>query len=185
MTKYRTSNIKYRSTINLLHARRFAKDRGILFNLSLTVNWNGMGLNIHQTTTASKKLRTALGRWYKYNHKPNDFYYLEVQESPNGHTNTHWMLSMPSHLADEVYIFCQKHIKKHYASPKATTINVSKIETSGSYLKYLLKGTDPYYCRHFYINHVEQGSVIGQRVGTSRNIGRNARKKAKWNRKKS
>lgn len=184
MTKYRTHSINRRSAVSLLHARRYAESIGIMFEMAVTVSWYQTDISPRETTAVSKALRRAIKRQLSYRGLVDRFTYLEVQEAPQGNCHTHWMINVKLQHAKIVYEIIQKWLLKRGYDVDPSTVKVSPIDTSGSFLKYILKGIDPYFGQFYYINPVDQGLVFGQRVSTSRHIGKTARIKAGWVRKR-
>ena len=118
-----------------------------------------------------------------YNYGP--FYHVEVQENPSDRPNTHWVMHLSVHQAQwiEKKIVQVLEKKLGFSIPE-NAVHIEEVHKSGGMFKYLNKGINPAYAEHLHVIHKDQGTVYGQRTNTSRNLGRTARKNAKWKRKR-
>jgi hypothetical protein len=105
VTKYstaRTSHIGIRPATNLLHGLRFARETGRAPTLTLSINWDRLGIEEERATSLFRDLRRRVRRRWKYlsASRPNigcldDF---GSHENPDGHRNTHWSAYVPVHV---------------------------------------------------------------------------------------
>jgi hypothetical protein len=107
-------------------------------------------------------------------------------ENPNGRRNTHWLVDVRQRDASTFQVLVRKFLKKLVAvDDLGRGLLFQRVDTAGSYLKYMLKGVDQKYGDYFYVRPVDQGFIGGRgRTSVSRSIGHSARKKANWSRRR-
>ncbi|PHR94256.1 MAG: hypothetical protein COA69_01275 [Robiginitomaculum sp.] len=161
---------------------------GVNLNYLVSINWDILGVSDLDSTAHFKELKKRVSRAWKY-HTSLDgsvggFYHLEVQENPNGKTNTHWLLHVEKGAVKWLNETIENRLEKVLlCTLPDNALHMMHVPRSGTLLKYLNKGMNPLYAAHFHVNHEDQGKITGQRTNTSRNLGRNARKKNNWRRK--
>lgn len=146
--------------------------------------------------TAFAKIRRLFGDWLRGKSNKHDVKYhptyVYTFENPNNNIHVNWCL----HIAPELEIeFLEKlpvWITKTQGLPLDTTIYTSKIEYGIDSYKavanYILKGVDPEFAEHFFLDQLQkqkgaQGAVFGKRAGFSQSIGTTAQRRAMFNAK--
>jgi hypothetical protein len=108
--------------------------------------------------------------------------YVYSIESPDGHTHVNWAVHVPAGLEDEFKKKLPKWVEKVQGELRPFDVHVKPIVAryAKRLAKYILKGTDPLYIRHFYLDrlHEPQGVVWGRRAGISLDLGIKARARA-------
>lgn len=191
MTIVSTAYVPVRSALNLFHARRFAEDQGVAFTALLTVSWTVAGYSGSDGVTYNRILRRRLQRAVKYRIDSNKWpggrlRYIEVAEAPEGEFHTHGLYNLPEEEFPWFASVARDRVSKilgHEVPERA--VDLTKVETSGSTLKYMLKGISPAYSQHLHTKASPQGIVLGRRVSCSTHLGPTARNAAGWKRKKS
>lgn len=188
--KARTTNhIAYAQTAGGFHATRYATSRGRPLNTLVTINFDRAGLPEDHVATAFRELRAKLTRSWRHaaTRCPTlgTFDDIHAHENPNGRRNVHWAIHVPpSHtawFASQVHKFLAKILRMLALDE---ILHIQPIKTPGNTAKYILKGVDPRFASHFHMKDwaAPQGRVTGRRFGTSRSLGRSARRK-NWRRK--
>ena len=106
--------------------------------------------------------------------------YIYTFENPAGRLHVNWVVHVPDALQDEFREKLQQWVTKVRGVVGPYDVHVQPVEVAyhKRLAKYVLKGTDRNYTRHFHLEDVDegpQGEVWGRRAGISQAIGRRAR----------
>jgi hypothetical protein len=115
--------------------------------------------------------------------------YVFAFENPGEVPHVNWVLHIPSGLESEFANKLPRWVEKAQGSIGDFDVNIQDVtlERTAFLAKYILKGTQETHIDHFYLSMVydgPQGSIWGKRAGSSPSIGKSARQKAGFNRKK-
>lgn len=181
--------IKRKTTQTVLRAFDYAKHINRPLNNSVTVRLAGIPLEEgHATFDAirhkcydwlQRKQRMATG----HAEAP---YYVYAFENPEGEgLHLHLVIHIPENFRREFLRKLPLWVSKALAGKvevEGDDIHVRKVDpfTDKTLAKYLLKGTDKAFWKHFYLDEVgaDQGPVIGPRAGASMALNKEARKVA-------
>jgi hypothetical protein len=178
----------------VFHAVRCATWQGRPINTAITINFTALGLSEAEASDAFIWVRTGFRRRWKREHEAKGRQIgtlddVHAHENPEGAgRHVHWGLHRPSamsreELAREI-IRRVKKLARGPFDPAAVLIqHDDEVCAPGTWAKYILKGTDPAYGAHLFMRTEPQGWVTGRRTGTSRTLGKTARKAAGWSRK--
>lgn len=107
--------------------------------------------------------------------------YVWVIEAPRGRGHVHWALHLPPALLDAFRRRLPGWVAEAAGVDPATldprAIDHRHVENIVGLKRYLLKGMDPYFAERWQIRAAPQGRVIGRRVGVSRNLAVQARRR--------
>lgn len=190
-TKRGTSSIGPKQTARAFHAARYATEIGRPFNLLVTVDTTGLGIDDTDAGVFVRELWARVTRWWAYQRDKKErqigaFHAVVVHENPDqGPRHAHWYMHVPDEIADEierVVVSRAERIAQLDCVGKAVHFLTTK--HPGGVMKYILKGVDERYAEHFHMEAKDQGEVVGRRITTSRSVGYAARKQAGWTRKK-
>lgn len=190
LARHRTVHLGYSQTCGGFHATRYAKDRGRPLNLMATINFERLGVAEEEAGELFKLVREKISRAWRYEvacgRSAGTFDHFHVQENPAGRRNAHWALHIPVGRESWFQSLLVAHFEKLIGrSLPADAVIFKSITTGGNAAKYMLKGVNPQFKEHFFMQDwaSDQGIVTGRRFGTSRSLGRTARK-ANWTRKR-
>lgn len=193
-TKHGTGKIGRHAAENFLHAIRFARSRGRPMNTFVTLSFTDLGLSEAEASGFFSAVRTAIARaWKRFREvRGRDlgtFDDVHAHEYPEGgRRHVHWMMHRPKTMsrAELVRHITDRVMKRTGLDDLGTALlfqHEDEVRAPGTLAKYILKGIDPAYAGYLHIEPEDMGWVTGRRTGTSRSIGRAARKAANWNRK--
>jgi hypothetical protein len=110
--------------------------------------------------------------------------YVYALENPAGWLHVNWAIHIPSEMLPDFERKLEKWVARTQGPVERGDIHVQPIDPQyAKYLaKYMFKGTDPAYVRHFFLQNVHspQGSIYGKRAGVSQAIGIKARLRANF-----
>jgi hypothetical protein len=110
--------------------------------------------------------------------------YVYTIESPEGDTHANWAVHIPEELEEEFKNKLPRWVEKVQGSLRPFDLHVQPIvaKYAKRLAKYIVKGINPLYIRHFHLLdvHQPQGEVWGRRAGVSQAIGIKARKRASF-----
>lgn len=175
----------------VLHAVRYATDRGRPLNAHVALNFHRLGIEEDAATKIFRVLRAKFARSWRYRDSIGaglgTLDDIHVHENPFGKRNVHWAL----HIPDERWTWATDLIdrilrKMLRLDDLGDALLIEPAHGPGGLAKYLLKGVEPAYAHYFHIsNPAPQGFISGRgRTGASRSIGKAARDKAGWKRKR-
>lgn len=181
-----SQHINRRVTQSILRAFDFTAGRGQAFNLYVVINLREGG-----DDSMGQVFRIVLHKyrdWLAYLRKQGDASalpsYASTLENPAGtHPHVNWVLFVPPHLVAAFRRKLPQWVNRAIGAEVGPfDIKVQEIVpgTEKSLAKYILKGTDPEFVPHFYLERVAepQGTVWGRRAGMSLSVGRAAREAA-------
>jgi hypothetical protein len=144
-------------------------------------------------TTIFKKVRHKYRDWLVYKNRqlgrrmtPD---YMATFENPSEATpHANWVLSLPAEFHNEFERKLPQWLERAQKAPvRPFDIKITKINegTEKTLAKYVLKGVNPAYVEHFYLEKVyeengPQGHVVGRRAVISRSLGMRARQATGW-----
>jgi hypothetical protein len=174
----------------LFHAARFARSTGSPPTLTVTINWDRIGVAEHLASDLFSELRSRTKRRWKYlSACGSDLGRLDdfgSHENPDGHRNTHWTVAIPAAAHDEFKRTVTRLLKKvAKVATLGRALHFRRIDPNGigSHLKYIAKGVRPDAARYFHMQAVDQGFISGRgRTFVSRSLSFKARKAAGWKR---
>lgn len=184
-----TKHLGYSQIAGGFHATRYASARGRPMTQMITINWDRLGVSEDDACDLFRKLRSRVSRAWRYAAKLGrdlgTFDYFHVHENPDHKTNVHWAVHVPK--AHQLWFekLVRARLEKLHGSELAVgALRFTAVTTPGGMAKYMMKGAHPMFAAHFHLKDwvANQGTVIGRRFGTSRSLGRTARK-ANWSRK--
>jgi hypothetical protein len=188
-TKLGTTNIDYAPTENVLHAVRYANDNGRPLNLIATIDLAGLGFTNDNAGSVFRNVWCNVSRWWRYQRQKGQnigsFDGVATHENPADKRNVHWLIHAPEEFRPLIETAIAKRLKKiTKLDCLGDTLHFQKADTPGTFAKYMLKGINPAFAKLFYIEPSDQGVIIGRRVTVSRSLGRSARKRQQWKRKR-
>jgi hypothetical protein len=190
-TKYGTHSIGRRAAENALHAIRYAGLTGRPINTHVTISFIALGIHDDEAGAVFRKLQISLARWWRYQRKdkgreigaPVGVY---AHANPAGSRHVHWLLHLPEDIRDDFIAAVNKRLCKIAGLDDiGDALHVQEVDRPGGIAKYVLRGIDPAYAEYLHIRAANEGTVACRRTGTTRIIGKAARKSAGWNRRKN
>lgn len=175
----------------ILHAVRYATERGRPINAHVSLNFHRLGIAEDAAVGVFRNLRARFARSWRYRDRTGaslgTLDDVHVHENPLGKRNVHWALHIPKgrwHWAKNLI----EHLllKVLGVDDVGDALVIEPAHGPGGLAKYLLKGVEPAYAQYFHISAPSpQGFISGRgRTGASRSIGKAARDKAGWKRKR-
>ncbi len=188
-TKYGTDHIGRRPAENALHAVRFAREIGLPINTLLTISFIALDHDDDQAGTLFRKLQVSMTRWWRYQRQDKGRNIgppvsIHAHANPAGSRHVHVLLHLPPSIEVEFRGALAKRIGKWTGLKNlGDALHMEHIDTPGSVAKYALRGIDPAFGEYLHIRPANEGRVTGRRTGTSRFVGKAARRAAGWKRK--
>lgn len=183
-----TPHIKRRVTQSIFRAFDFAAAKGTPLNLYVVIN-------LHESdaacaTTIFDRVRHKYRDWLNYRTRndpagPLPPLYVYTVENPSGdHHHVNWALHIPAKHRAAFEQRLPRWIEKTQGvcGPRDNHVASINSDRAKRLAKYIVKGTDPAFIRHFYLEgvHVPQGDVWGKRAGVSPSLGATARRDASF-----
>lgn len=110
--------------------------------------------------------------------------YVYVFENPEGRLHVNWPVHVPTGCGDEFEQKLRSWVEKVQGVLGPRDLHIGPIDPQRAkrLAKYVFKGTDPLYVRHFHLQdvHAPQGVVYGRRAAISQAIGIRARQRANF-----
>ena len=190
-TKYGTHSIGRRAAENALHAIRYAGLTGRPINTHVTISFIALGIHDDEAGAVFRKLQISLARWWRYQRKdkgreigaPVGVY---AHANPAGSRHVHWLMHLPADIrADFIAAVNKRLCKIARLDDIGDALHAQEVDQPGGVAKYILRGIDPAYAEYLHIRADNEGTVACRRTGTTRIIGKAARKLAGWNRRKN
>lgn len=185
-TKQGTRAIGPKQAARAFHAVRFANDNGRPLNLLISINFDLLGVAPGEATSFFQRVWSRVGRWWAYQRKKDrplgSFDYYIVHEHPDGGArNVHVFVRAPDGGRDELESVVRRRLEKMTGLDcLGRAIHFLDVERAGGVAKYTLKGIQPAFADHFFMEASDQGFIAGRRIAISRSIGHAARAKAGW-----
>lgn len=185
-TKCSTAGIGPKQAARAFHAVRFANDNGLPLNLLVTIDFTSLGINDDRACAFFQDVWARFTRWYAYQRKKGrafgSFDAYAVHEHPDsGPRHVHWVMRVPEGARAEVERVIRKRLEKlTKLACLGRAVDFTEVKKPGGVAKYTLKGIQPHYAAHFYMQASDQGMIQGRRITISRSIGFAARKRAGW-----
>lgn len=190
-TKSGTRGIGPKQAARAFHAVRFATDQGRQLNLLITIDFTSLGIDEEQAGQLFRKVWSRVSRWWAYQRSkgkgfgPFDCYAVH-ENPPGGPRHVHWFVRAPAGARKELETTVRTRLEKLTKMDCiGKALHFRKVKKPSGVAKYTLKGIQPAYARHFYMDAVDQGFVQGRRMTVSRSIGAAARTRAGWSRRQS
>lgn len=183
---------------NLLAAVRFAGEIDLPFNRMINIHWEAAGVPLSEMVRATGRFIDLLSKTIvRHGGKTAWVWTHEGGEKKGGHV--HILAHVPNDVIDVVTGLQRRWLKAITGNPYRSGVIRTKpigprrgVETSNPALHqenlkkvslYIVKGLAPDLAQEVGISRPEPGGmVIGKRCGTSQNIGRKARAKARGTR---
>jgi len=190
-TKYGTHSIGRRAAENALHAIRYAGLTGRPINTHVTISFIALGVHDDEAGAIFRRLQVSLSRWWRYQRKdkgrgigaPVGVY---AHANPAGSRHVHWLLHLPEDIHEDFVAAAKKRLGKIAGLHDiGDALHVQQVIQVGGVAKYILRGIEPAYAEYLHIRAADEGTVACRRTGTTRIIGKTARKLAGWNRKRN
>lgn len=194
-TKYgplQTLHIGRRAAENALHAVRYARDAGRPINTHVTISFAALSLDDDQAADLFRHLQARIGRWWRdqrtRKQRPvGDLYGFHSHANPAGSRHVHWLLHVPSEVAEEfARVLRNRLVKLTDEANLDEALHIGPVTTPGSLAKYVLRGIEPAYGGYLHIDAANEWLVSGcRRTGVSRAASKAARTRAGWKRTRS
>lgn len=184
-----TAFIGRRAAENAMQAVRYTRDQGRPINTFVTISLITLGYDAGAADSLALRLLERMARWWRYQRvdKRRDigpFTIIYAHANPVGRRHVHWMMHIPDHLkADFEAALLKRLLKMTKLDDVGSALQIKPAGGPGQLAKYILRGIDPAYGAYLHIVPEDEGTVTCRRTGTSRCIGKTARKAANWNRK--
>lgn len=169
----------------ILHAFDFARFIDRPLNQFITIRFDN--ISPEEAPKAFSAVRAKCSDWLQHKQRSMGLeveppYYVYSFENPANDTlHVHWVAHVPAQFEAEFAEKLSQWITRSTkVAPEGQDVCIDEVDpyTDKSLGKYILKGVDPHYADHFYIEASEQGPVFGRRATASRALQREARKKA-------
>lgn len=189
-TNQGTRAIGPKQAARAFHAARFANDNGRSLNLLVSINFDLLGIAPNNATPFFQKMWSRVGRWWAYQRKKDrplgPFDYYVVHEHPEGGArNVHVLVRAPEGGRREFELVIRNRLEKLAGLDcLGRAIHFRDVVKAGGVVKYTLKGIQPAFADHFFMEASDQGFIPGRRIAISRSIGHAARVRAGWVRKR-
>ncbi len=189
-TKYSTAAVGRHQAEGIFHAVRFANDNGRALNLLVTIDLTQLGFSEQEAGDRFRAIWKSTARWWNYERSKGrqigSFDAYAVHENPRDIRHVHWLMHVPRCLWDDLPGAIQKRVcKAARLDCLGDALHFLPVTRPGGVTKYALKGVDPFYAPYFHMDAVPQGVVSGRRISVSRSIGRAARQRVGWVRKRA
>lgn len=175
----------------VFHAVRYATERGRPINAHVSLNFHRLGIAEERAGRVFQDLRSKFARSWRYRDQTGaalgTLDDVHAHENPDGKRNVHWALHIPPGRWKWAIQLIEKLLLKIVGvDDLGDALKIEQANGPGGLAKYILKGIEPEYAGHFHIRDAApQGFVSGRgRTGTSRSIGKAARDRAGWKRKR-
>ncbi len=184
-----TTHLGYAQIAGGFHATRYATSRNRPMTHMVTINFSRLSIEEEAAGAVFSALRARVSRAWRYAAKADrglgSFDYFHVHENPDNRSNVHWAVHLPTGYENWFERLIRDRLGKLSGGPCVSDeVRLTPVTTPGGMAKYMMKGANPSFAKHFHLTDwiADQGLVIGRRFGTSRSLGRSARK-ANWSRK--
>jgi len=184
----RTVHISHRTTQNIYRAIDYATHIGRPLNRYVVIRIHGDSSGGGAAAPLmlrklARKFCNWLRRLKQTGREDCPPIYTGIIENPPGKTaHVNWMVHVPHGREKEFEKKLAMWARRILGNVNAGDIDAQPIDanTVKRLAKYVTKGTNPAYARHFYLEDIiaDQGEVIGKRAGASVAIGNAARKRA-------
>lgn len=160
-------------------------------NVMVTISFISLGVKDDDAGPIFKRLTDSIGRWWRYqrSNKARDIgppTAIHAHANPNGSRHVHWLMHLPDKIRSDFEGAITKRLRKlTLLDDLGDALHIQPVETPGSAAKYILRGIDPAYGAYLHILPEPEGTVSCRRTGTTRAIGRAARRHSGWKRKAS
>lgn len=190
MSTKSTGKIGHRAAVNALHGVRYSNELGRPINLSVCINFQTLAVAEEDACGLFKLLRDKVARWWKHQRvgkgrEVGELLHYYAHANPAGSRHVHWQVHVPAVIWDE---FQQVVAKRLMAVLNRLdlkdALHFATVGGAGSHAKYVLKGIDPDYAAHLFIEPANEGLVTGRRTGVSRAMSKATRKAAGWVRRR-
>ena len=184
----KTHHIRSRSASGFFKGAAHAKSHGRPLNLHVTLNMWQTNYPSDHVSVAVARICGKFTRWLAYQSQKagqqgkGDYgrpTYQTVIESPKGNYHLHWLVHVPTDLADAFAACVPRWFSKVCGEAQNPTkaIHIKRIDSVMALSRYCMKGVDPQHAKRCYVRPINQGVVFGKRVSISRSLGPLARRK--------
>lgn len=185
MPTYGTLYIGRRSAESVLHAVRYARDTGRPLNTLITISFTALDIPDQRAGSFFNEHRERVGRWWRHQRrKGRDIgppISVHSHANPAGSRHVHWMVHVPDSIRTEFAAVVRNRLAKlAHRTELDDALDIRRIETPGGVAKYILRGIHPDYATYLHIEPAQEGLVSCRRTGTTRAVGRAARRGAGW-----
>ena len=179
-----TEHISARAAKQLAQAALSAFEQGYPLNVSLTIHFRAADIEPAHAQIFITRFFKLAGDWLcAVGHVPRS--YVWALESPGDKgLHMHALLHVPYHQCGDFRRRCPGWIEKAGGRLDHGVLKIKDVDCSplsarvddyldkglGGAVKYLLKGSDPGFCKKAGINHSPQGRIRGKRTGRSQNL---------------
>lgn len=179
--------IRRKAADNIFRAFDYADDIGKALNLFVVIHLKDTPQQA--SDTAFKRICHKYREWLRYRRKTYNEdctpTFVYTHENPNNNPHVNWCLHIPETLISDFELALPKWIEKTQGDLDEFTLNIDYIEPSAlkAPANYILKGIDPESVQNYfgaydhYLKAGEQGTIFGQRAGTSISLGKTARRR--------
>lgn len=190
-TRRHSASISRAVTQSVFDAFRYAAASGTPLNTYAVINLRNQAGE--DATRVFEAIRHKYRDWLMHLRKTGRANipptYVFAFENPGEVPHVNWVVHIPRGLEAEFSNKLPRWVEKSQGGIGNFDVNIQDVnlERTAYLAKYILKGTQETHIDHFYLNVVydgPQGSIWGKRAGSSPSIGRSAREKAGFNRKK-
>lgn len=183
-----TTHIGRRVTQSIFDAFDFAADRGLHLNSYVVIQLRER--DAASAATIFTGIRHRYRDFLSYRRRSGLFVpppaYVYTMENPHGTVHVNWALHVPAPVAGQFRPKLEGWIKKEQGELDEFVLDLQPIDPNYAkrLAKYVVKGTEPAFIRHFYLDDVAkpQGPIAGRRACVSPSIGRRAREQAGYRR---
>lgn len=183
-----STHINRRVTQSIFRACDYAQAIGRPLNTYIVIR-------LHETDAACaatlfKRIRHKFRDWLQYNSKaaglpatsPDYIFAFENPAETQPHVN--WAVHVPPILQAQFERKVKQWVKRTHGHLGDYDVDAQPIRASHlkRLAKYIVKGTDPAFIEHFYLQevHAPQGTFHGKRAGISPSLGPSARRAAQF-----
>lgn len=185
-----TKHINRRLSQSIFRAFDYAQWVGRPLNTYVVLNFRETAER--SAATAFFQVRHKFRDWLAYASKrfalgQQTADYVYTFENDSGLIHANWVIHVPPALMAEFDKKVRRWLKKSQGACGDFDISIQRVEPQRAkrLAKYILKGTDPQFVAHFFLQDVakDQGLVVGKRAGISLSAGPSARKAAGFKRR--
>ena len=175
-----TEHINRRTTQSIYRAFDFAESQGCPLNIYAVIVL--ASADDQAADRDFRAIRHKYRDWMNHHNKTRAARvrpaYVYTFENPDGHTHVNWVLHVPDDLKQDFVGKLPKWLAKIRGKVNPFDINTQLVtDHPKSLAKYITKGTDPAYVKHFFLErvHAPQGWFRGLRAAVSTSLDKAAR----------
>lgn len=96
-----------------------------------------------------------------------------------GPLHVHWMIRWPFSKCARLNYFLRRTFQREFTVATSSAIRIERVRHSPALARYMAKGIDPPFAKHFHLEHSPQGPIGHRRIIISRSLGPTARECAR------